>query len=194
MLWLIFLKKHSLPIFLIFTSITLALLGENTLLSLRYEYSSISDGELWRLFTANLLHISWSHLWLNILALLLIYSLTYRYISTSIWWYATILSSLGITLFLYFFMSELGWYIGLSGLLHSLIVMGSIAGIAHGRKEFYLLLMLICLKILIEQFYNPLSANIISVDENIIVNAHFYGVIMGFVSALIFRLYSKKSN
>ena len=189
MLWVNSLKKHSLPIFLIFASITLALFGENSLSSLRYEQSSISDGEIWRLFSAHLLHLNWSHLWLNILALIIIYSLTYNYVRVSVWWYATLLSSVGITLLLYFFMSEIEWYIGLSGLLHSLIVMGSIAGIAHGRKEFYVLLIFICLKIILEQFFNPVSENIISMDANVIVNAHFYGAVMGLISSLVFRLY-----
>lgn len=188
------LKNHSLFIFVIFTSILLALLGENTALSLRYERGAIDEGEIWRLFSANFLHSGWNHLWLNLTAFIVIYSLFFKYLSNSAWWFTTIFSSLGITLSIYIFMSELGWYVGLSGVLHSLVVVGSIAGFYQGRKEFILLLIIVCLKIIFEQFFTPISSTLISIDTKIIVNAHLYGVIIGFISVLILQIYNEKNR
>jgi len=45
------------------------LFSSYTQLILRYERSSILDGELWRLLSAYLVHGGWEHLWLNIIAL-----------------------------------------------------------------------------------------------------------------------------
>ena len=186
-----FLQKHSLPLFLIMASLFLAFWGENSVLLLRYDRDEISNGEIWRLFSGHLLHTGWTHLWFNLAALSVIWLLVQQYLDTLLWWIAALLGSVGISLSLYVLQSELGWYVGLSGLLHSMLVTGVIAGILHGRREFTLLFLLICFKVVWEQLYGPLSTDFVKLEGNIIVNAHLYGVIMGIISALIFWLVLK---
>lgn len=186
-----FLQKHSLPLFLITASLLFAFWGENSVLLLQYDRDEISNGEIWRLFSGHLLHSGWTHLWFNLAALTVIWLLVQRYLGTLLWWITALLGSVGISLSLYILQSELGWYVGLSGLLHSLLVTGVIAAILDGRRDFILLLLLICFKVVWEQLYGPLSTDFVKLDGNIVVNAHLYGVIMGMISALVFWLVLK---
>ncbi|MEN8147849.1 MAG: rhombosortase, partial [Campylobacterota bacterium] len=177
-----FLKKHSLPLFLITASLLLALWGESSLLSLRYERNGISNGEIWRLFSGHLLHTGWMHLWFNLAALITIWLIVQHYLSTLFWWMTALFCSIGISLGLYIIQSGLEWYVGLSGLLHGLLVAGAIAGIVRGRRELTLLLIIVYAKVVWELFYGPLSTNIVALKGDIIVDAHLYGVLTGTVS------------
>ena len=47
-------------------------LGEDALRQWgRYDRGALASGELWRLVTAHLVHLSWGHLWLNLAALVM---------------------------------------------------------------------------------------------------------------------------
>jgi len=174
-----FIKKHSLPIFLILASLSLAILGEDLTKYLIYNRSEIGDAQLWRFITAHLVHLGWNHLWLNLSVLVIIWFLVKDFLSIKLWWLVALISSIGISLGLYLFMSELQWYVGLSGLLHSLLVCGAVIGISKGKKEFIFLLIFVFIKIIYEQFYGSLNMELIRGD--VVVNAHFYGVVMGLV-------------
>ncbi|MCF6309871.1 MAG: rhombosortase [Sulfurimonas sp.] len=180
-----FLKIHSLPFFLLLTSLLLALSSELTTAYLRYERSSIIDGELWRLLSAHLVHAGWEHLWINLFALIIIWVLFKNFLSTFLWWLLTLLSTLYISISFFIFMNQLEWYVGLSGVLHSMMVFGSIAGLIYKRKEFALLLLFIFAKVLFEQFYGSFSSDIIMADSAVIVNAHMYGVIIGAIIGVV---------
>lgn len=189
-----FLKLHSVPLFLIFTSLFIALLSDNATLLLRYERTEILNFELWRLFTTHIVHSGYEHLFLNLLALIIIWLITYRFANRVDWWLTLLLSSFGISLSFLLFMSDLEWYVGLSGVLHSLVVFGSISAILQRRKEFYLLLLFILLKLVSEQFYGSLSKDFVGIDSSVVVNAHLYGAIMGIICAAILRIYKKENK
>lgn len=189
-----FLKLHSVPLSLIFTSLFIALFSDDATLFLRYERTEILNFELWRLFTAHIVHSGYEHLFLNLLALILIWLMIYSFANRYEWWFTLLLSSFGISLSFLFFMSDLEWYVGLSGVLHSLVVFGSISAILQSRKEFYLLLAFILLKLVFEQFYGSVSKDFIGIESSVIINAHLYGAIMGIVCAAILWIYKKENK
>ena len=86
-------------------------------------------------------------------------------------------------------MDNLEWYVGLSGILHSMLVFGSIAGLIHKRKEFILLLTFVLIKILFEQFYGTFSGSML--DEDVIVNAHMYGATTGLILGIVLFIWKK---
>lgn len=186
-----FLKLHSVPLFLIVVSLSITLFSEDATLFLRYERTEILNFEFWRLFTAHIVHSGYEHLFLNLLALIITWLITYRFANRSDWWLTLLLSSFGISLSFLLFMSNLEWYVGLSGVLHSLVVFGSISAILQSRKEFYLLLFFTLLKLVFEQFYGQVSKDFIGIESPVIVNAHLYGAIMGIVCAAILWIYKK---
>ncbi|MDQ1267711.1 MAG: hypothetical protein QG560_354 [Campylobacterota bacterium] len=186
-----FLKLHSVPLFLIFTSLLVALFSDDAALFLRYERTEILNFEFWRLFTAHIVHSGYEHLFLNLFALIITWLITYRFANRFDWWFTLLLSSFGISLSFLLFMSNLEWYVGLSGVLHSLVVFGSISAILQSRKEFYLLFFFTFLKLVFEQFYGQVSKDFIWIESPVIVNAHLYGAIMGIICAAILWIYKK---
>lgn len=179
-----FFKLHSLPIFLIITSLLLALLGENTTQHFIYDRNSINSGELWRIITGHFIHLGFEHLVLNLLALVVIWFIVKEFIATSFWWITALILTIGISICLYLFMSELEWYVGLSGILHGLLVAGAVVGVSKKRKEFILLLLFVLVKIIYEQFYGSPNMDVIS--ANVIINAHLYGALIGLFCAVVF--------
>lgn len=177
-----FFITHSLPIFLILISLLLALFGENSIKHFMYNRDAINDGELWRFMTAHFVHLGWNHLLMNISALIIIWFLVREFLSIYFWWIIALVSTIGISVFFYIFMVELQWYVGLSGLLHSLLASGVIIGIKKRRKESMLFLLLIFIKIIYEQFYGATDVKII--NGMVVVNAHLYGVLIGISCAL----------
>ena len=74
--------KHNLcllPCCIIAISIFVQLMD----IDIRYSREGIENGECWRLVTAHFVHLSWMHLWLNALSLLIIWELAAQ--SYSFW-------------------------------------------------------------------------------------------------------------
>jgi len=191
-----FIFKHNFPLLLISFSLLLAVFGENATKYFMYDRNAISNGEYWRIFTAHFVHLGWEHLFMNLLALNINWFLIREFVTISILYLLVLLSTIGISIFLYLFMQELQWYVGLSGVLHSLLVYGAVVGIDKGKKEFILLLILILFKIIYEQFYGSMNMDIF--NGNVVVNSHLYGVSIGITCALFFiifkRYYAKKKR
>lgn len=94
---------------------------ENTL---RYDRQAIFGGEIWRLFSGNLVHLGWPHAWLNACGLLLIWLLFGSLLPAAVWLLHTVWASLAVGLGLLWFDPGLTWYVGLSGTLHGLFMVG----------------------------------------------------------------------
>ncbi|MEC7804297.1 MAG: rhombosortase, partial [Pseudomonadota bacterium] len=92
----------------------------------RYDRAAIAEGEFWRIITGHLAHLGWNHLVMNVAGLWLV---TYVFAPAGKpWLWATgmlataMLTSAG----LYFFNPQLSFYVGLSGVLHGIIVIGAL--------------------------------------------------------------------
>jgi len=173
-----FFKNNFFVLLLVFLTFLLEYFSSFTQSFLRYERQSILDGELWRLISAHFVHGSWEHFFMNIFALIILWSLFKNLFSVLEWFLLTFVSALGISLLFVVFMEHLSWYVGFSGVLHSIVVFGSIVEISKGKKEFFVLLIFVIVKILMEQFYGSYLDRVLA-DESVVVNAHLFGVIVG---------------
>ncbi len=135
---------------------------------IRYSREGIENGEYWRLITAHFGHLSWNHLWLNALSLLIIWELAEQ--SYSFGW--ILLCGFGISLGLWLFSPEVIWYVGLSGILHGLLT-------AIAWQRYPILLVLLIIKLGWEQLYGGLPATANLTGGAVIVDAHLYGAIIG---------------
>ncbi|MBE9563476.1 MAG: rhombosortase [Proteobacteria bacterium] len=145
----------------------IAIFVQWTGVDIRYSREGIENGEYWRLVTAHFIHLSWTHLWLNAISLLIIWKLAIK--SYSFWWFLT--CGMGISVGLWLFSPEVMWYVGLSGILHGLL-----AVIAWQRYP--ILLILLIAKLVWEQLYGGLPATANMTGGTVIVDAHLYGAII----------------
>ena len=165
----------------------LALTGETGRLALRFDRTGLDQGEFWRLLTGHLVHLGWSHYWLNAAALLLLSLLFGRLFPMAGWASITMASVAAIDLGLWFLEPSLGWYVGLSGVLHGFLaavaiglfrVRPVVAGIVAG---------LLLAKLFYENLLGPMPGSETVSGGNVVVAAHLYGAAGGATAAIIQR-------
>ncbi len=179
--------KQSIPaVTLLFAALAVALAGDGVAELLRYQRESILAGEWWRLFTGHLVHLGWSHLWLNLAGLLLVWWLVGHALSIRHWWWLIAIGLPSISLGLLLWLPGLAWYVGLSGLLHGMLVAGGVRLLLQGEREAPLLLLIVLGKVAWELWQGPLPGSREAAGGNVVVEAHALGALVGllFASAL----------
>lgn len=163
--------------------IILQVYSDAILLSLRYESTLFINNEYWRLLSGHLVHLSWAHLFLNLLGLWTLLFIFHDIMKPTSLLISILFISIGISLGLYFFSPELDWYVGLSGVLHGLITFCILASYRTNKRSFQILLILIVIKLLWEQLFADPHAMKATIGGQVIYDAHLYGAISGVVFA-----------
>ena len=151
---------------------------------LRYDRPAIAAGEVWRLATAHAVHLGYQHLALNLLGLAAVWLLVGRRFGTKQWFFVAAICIAAIDAGFWWLDRELTWYVGLSGLLHGLLVAGAIRGIRGLPVESVLICIVLAAKIVYEQVMGPLPGSETAAGGAVVVNAHFYGSMGGVLSGI----------
>jgi len=151
----------------------------------RYDRLAIADGEYWRLLTAHFVHLGATHLALNLAGLLLVWLLVGRYY-TGIQWLGVLAASIAAVSGGFWFVDTyMLWYVGLSGVLHGLLVAGAIRGFRELPSESAILLVIVAGKLTWEQLAGPLPGSESVSGGNVVVNAHLFGAIGGALAGAV---------
>ncbi|HEU4617180.1 MAG TPA: rhombosortase [Gammaproteobacteria bacterium] len=154
----------------------------------RYDRHALEAGQLWRLVTGHLVHLGPSHLALDLGALVLIRVIVGTAMSGGEWVGATLVSMASIDAGLYFGAPDVGWYVGLSGILHGLFVAGAAALLGTDRRFAAALLVGVAAKLAWEHWAGPLPWSAEATGGTVITAAHFYGAIGGVIFAAFMGL------
>jgi rhomboid family GlyGly-CTERM serine protease len=154
--------------------------------TLIYQRDAITQGQLWRLFTGHLLHSNFYHLVMNVAGLLLLWILHGHFYTAKNTASLFLISSLFISVALYYFSPSLHRYVGLSGVLHSLFIFGVMLEMRQKDKIAYLLFIGIWLKIANEQFFGASEELAALINAQVAINAHLWGTVVGCVFTLIY--------
>lgn len=143
---------------------------------LRYEREAIAAGQLWRLISGHLVHLGWLHLALNGIALWVIVAgfggaNQPRPLRMSV---ALFSLMLGVSLGLFFSNPALDWYVGLSGVLHGLLVLAAFWWLELRVRV--VLLVGLLLKLGWEQLRGGGSVTGLDLGGAVVTDAHLYGV------------------
>ena len=151
---------------------------------LGFDRQLILQYQWWRLLSANLLHTNLNHLLLNIAGVALLWALHGQYFST--WRYVAmlVLLSLGTTLSILCFSPQLQWYVGLSGILHGVFLLGAYADIRHGLRSGWLLVAGLLIKVAHEQLFGASDDIASLINASVAIDAHLYGSLSGLVLIL----------
>ncbi len=185
------LKTWLPPLALIVFIGVLALGGESLRDTLRYERAAIAAGEWWRLLSGNYVHLSPWHAFLNGLGVLVLVLLCPEALDWKIWLRRLLFLSLGMTLGLYFLVPDAHAYVGLSGVIHGLFVLGLMPQVL--KKD---LIALGCLLYLLGKIGYELFAGAPVSDEaalggKVLVESHLYGTLSAFLYGFVFRTYTR---
>jgi rhomboid family GlyGly-CTERM serine protease len=148
-------------------------LGDSVSALLRYDRSAIAAGGWWRLLTAHIVHLDVHHLILNELGLVLMWSL-FAQDYDAVEWCAIVMSgALAISSGLWWLSPRVGWYVGASGVLHSIMAAGTAKHLAVRAWDRWILLGGLCVKLAWEQWSGHAA-------PLVVVDAHLYGAASGF--------------
>jgi rhomboid family GlyGly-CTERM serine protease len=172
--------KHSLaPLLIVIISIILALTEPLSSNMFAYDRNQLNNLQLWRLITGHFLHTNTTHLLLNTAGLTLLWALHGHYYKTPRYLMQFFVLSLGTAIGLYLFADQMQWYVGLSGVLHGLFVIGAYFDIRQNFKTGWLMLIGVWLKVAHEQIYGASEDIAQLIAANVAIDAHLFGTISG---------------
>lgn len=187
-------RSWSLPALLALLAIALAVAGDDATRIFRFERQLIGQGEWWRLLTGHLTHLGWPHLGLNLVGLLLVWLLTGRALRPPEWGFVLVVTALLNGLALLAFVPSLVWYVGLSGVLHGLLLAGMLAGWRTGQRDAPLIIALVVVKLAWEQVSGPLPGSAEAAGGPVVVDAHLYGALGGMLAFLLVLAWRARSR
>src|ERR1700685_3300606 len=148
-------------------------LGDNVDQLLRSDRGAIAAGGWWRLLTAHIVHLDAHHLILNGLGLVLMWSLFAQDYAAEEWCAIVLSGALAISSGLWWLSPHVSWYVGASGVLHTVMAAGTANHLATRAWDRWILLVGLCGKLAWEQWGGHPTLLVV-------VDAHLYGAACGF--------------
>lgn len=160
---------------LILPALGIALFADAAWSLLRYDRLALLEGEWWRLLTAHWIHMSPTHLAVNLAGLALVLVVFAHLLTPASVMLSALLGALAVSLGLLALSPGLYWYAGLSGVVASIWGTAGARGARSGSWLGWIGLLVLLGKVLWEQFAggNPNLAQLIG--GAVVVDAHLYG-------------------
>jgi rhomboid family GlyGly-CTERM serine protease len=179
------------PLVLMAVLVATQLLGDAGRAALAYDRAAIGQGQWWRILTGSFVHLGWYHLFLNELGLIVLVLLCPEELSARIWLRRILLLGLGMGLGLYLFVPQLASYVGMSGVIHGLFVLGLMPQVM--KKD---LIALGCLAYLLGKLGWELVHGAPVSDEQalggtVVLESHLYGSVSAFLYGLALRTFTR---
>lgn len=146
---------------------------------LRYDRAGIADGQWWRIVTGHYIHLGWSHLGLNAAGLAVGTWLFGPERSTGQWLIATTISTLACGLGLWWFSPSVQWCVGLSGVLHGLMLVGSLTWALRSEPAGWWLTGFWIAKLVWEAFRGEMPWSGALTGGTVVTQAHLWGACGG---------------
>lgn len=184
------LKVWAAPLVLMTLLLVTELLGDWGRHWLRYDRVLIASGEWWRLLTGSFVHLGWWHWFLNEMGLLVLVLLCPERLPAPVWARRLLVLSTGMSLGLYFFVPRVTTYVGMSGVIHGLFVLGLVPQVL--KRD---LIALGCLAYLLGKLGWELFAGAPVSDEqaiggSVVLQSHLFGSVVAVAYGLAFRAFT----
>lgn len=149
---------------------------------LEYSHRAIAGGQIWRLVTCHFVHLNMWHMLLDLSGFLLCCYFFSDLLTRGMLWTWLVVESVAVGLMFWFLDPHLQYYVGLSGILHGLLVICLIYGWRGNPVLHSVVLVLVAGKIVHEQMPGY-DVNYLRdwIHGSVYVNAHLYGAIVGAV-------------
>ena len=162
--------------------IGLAFVGEPAREALHWSRSGIAAGEHWRWLTAHLVHLDLAHAVLNAAGLALLWVLFFDLYSVRRWLLVAACGIVTIDVGLWW-LSDVRWYVGASGVLNTLAAAGIVREIIDGDRMAWVVGAAGLGKLVYENLAGPLK--FLASDHPVVLEAHLFGALAGMVCGLL---------
>jgi rhomboid family GlyGly-CTERM serine protease len=152
---------------------------------LAYRRAAVLEGEIWRLFTAHLVHLGWAHWAMNALAWAVLWLVFAERLARPCLVAVGLLAALAVGLGLLWGTPQVDGYVGLSGMLHGVFAAAGLWTLRERPWPAVALLLGLAAKLGWEQFHGASAASQALVGAAVIVDAHVYGALGGAVAAAL---------
>ncbi|VAW62570.1 hypothetical protein MNBD_GAMMA11-810 [hydrothermal vent metagenome] len=150
----------------------------------RFDRQLIEQWQLWRVLSGHITHLGWNHFLLNMTGVLMMAFFFSEYQRQMYWlgalFFIALACSAGLMLD-----HQLDRYVGLSGVLHGLFIVGGRWEFKQHKVSGAVLLVLIVGKLIWEQLYGALPGSESAAGGRVAINAHLYGAMAGAAYLLI---------
>lgn len=179
------------PLLVVIVSIVMALTEPVSSHLFAYDRNQLDNFQWWRLITGHFLHTNSPHLLLNTAGVALLWALHGHYYNASRYLIQLLVLCLGTAIGLYLFDQQMQWFVGLSGVLHGLFIIGAYFDIKHSFKIGWLMLIGVWIKVIHEQIFGASEEVAELIAANVAVDAHLFGTITGSIIILYYFLVRK---
>ena len=155
---------------------------------LAYNRDAIVKGEYWRLITGHFIHLNNMHLLLNMLGVGMVLMLFDHLLAIWQWIVVLLASALIISLLIYLNLPQVQAYVGLSGVIHTLYVLGTLQLLNQPKERNFaiILMLMVTLKLLTENVGQGISFTADMIGGRVLYQAHLYGALAGlFLGAIV---------
>ncbi len=149
---------------------------------LMYDRELIESGQVWRLFSAHFVHLSTTHMLGNAMGVVLFGYISGKYLNNLLGFMLVIWCVCVVGLGLYGYAGYLQRYVGLSGVLHGLLLVAPFVSQYYSTRIASIFLVIVLVKVIWEQtpFYDDMAL-VGAIGGRVEANAHLLGVIAGLV-------------
>ena len=147
--------------------------------AIRYDRTAVTQGEFWRILSGNFLHLGWKHLALNLAGLWLGTWLFGADRPPREWLGATATVAISCGTGLWLFSPSVQWCVGLSGVLHGLMIVGFGGWALAGERGAFYLLAVVIGKMTWEQVGGDMPWASAMAGGRVITDAHVWGAAGG---------------
>lgn len=147
---------------------------------LAFDRAAIESGQVWRIFTCHLVHLNNWHLLLNLSGLVLCGYFFTDLLDRARLWSWLVFCGLVAGLALYLLDANLQYYVGLSGILHGLLVFCLLLG-WRGNPWLHSIVLAVIAGRMVAEHLPGYDVDYLRhwIDGRVYVNAHLYGAISG---------------
>ncbi|MBL4712734.1 MAG: rhombosortase [Gammaproteobacteria bacterium] len=155
----------------------------------RFDRQLVEQGAFWRLFSAHIVHLNWSHWLLNMAGLLIVACFFSAHANVKQWLLVVLVSACVVSVGIWWWLSDIYYYVGLSGVLHGLFLYGALREIRFYPVSGYVLVVVLITKLMWEFFYGALPGSEDMAGGRVLTQAHLLGAIGGVSVWLVEKVY-----
>jgi len=153
--------------------------------SWRFNRNLVEQGDVWLLLSGHIVHLNWSHWLLNMAGLAIVAFFFSPYASLKQWLLVIMVSAVIISAGIWWWVLDVDYYVGLSGILHGLFLYGALREIRFYPVSGYVLTAVLFAKLLWEFFYGALPGSEDMAGGRVLTESHLLGAIGGILCWLL---------